>query len=204
MKRLILIFPFIILIYNLNAQDSIQNRFSYSLAWTPIYFGPNDGRFRIDAVIPFNFDAKVHYRLIKKISISSGIGFQGRFKTYSNWLYLSTFDPSKSEKWNNKTVRLPFQIDYLLKTESDKIKPYLKSEFVYESNYSSVNQYQSNELVNTYSYHFNSYTMDFGFGTLIKINNTFDILTEGSIGTHIINDPFDAYQIKIKLGIMIK
>lgn len=204
MKRLIVIIALSILIFNLNAQDSIQNRFSYSFAWTPVYFGPNDGGFRIDAVIPINFDAKVHYRLIKNVSISSGIGFQGRFKTYSNWLLLSTFDPSKSEKWNNKTFRFPFQIDYLLKPENDKIKPYLKSEFVYEYNFSTINQYQSNELINTYSYHFNSCTMDFGFGTLIKINNTFDIITEGSIGTHIINDPFDAYQIKIKLGIMIK
>jgi hypothetical protein len=204
MNRLILIISIIILTFNLNAQDSIQNRFSYSIAWTPIYYGPNDGRFRIDAVIPINFDVKVHYRLIKNISISSGIGFQGRSKTYSNWLYLSYFDPSLSEKWNNKTLKLPLQVNCFLKSENDKIKPFLKSEFVYESNYTSVSQYQGDELINSYSYHFNSSTMDFGFGTLIRINNSFKILTEGSIGTRIINDPFDGYQIRLKLGIMIK
>lgn len=202
MNRQILIISFIILSSNLIAQDSIQNRFSYSIAWTPVYYGPNDGRFRIDAVIPVNFDAKVHYRIIKNFSISSGLGFQWRSTTYSNWLYLSYHDPALSEKWNDKTVRIPLQIAYFLKSAKGKIKPYLKSEFDYELNYYLINQYRGDELVNSNSFHYNSSVMDLGFGTLIRINNSLKILTEGSIGTRIINDPFYGYQVKIKLGIM--
>jgi len=202
-KTAIFIFLFILTI-NLNAQDSKIDRFSYSLSWTPIYYGPNDGEFRLDAIIPITLEATIHYKIVNRFAIASGIGFQNWHNSYLSWGYLSVIDPSKSERWCTNVLRLPIQITYFLTKDDKYLIPYFKSELVNEFGHDWIKRYQDNNVVFSDSYKTYSNTLDFGFGTLMRITNSLRLITEGSIGTHLHNYPFDGYQIKLKVGIMIK
>jgi len=187
-----------------SSQDSKIDRFSYSISWIPIYYGPNDGEFRLDAIVPLTLEAIVHYKIVNRFRIASGIGFQNWHKSYSSWRYLSIYDPSKSERWSHNVLRLPIQINYFLTKDDKNLIPYIKSELVNEFGFEWLKSYQDDQLTFSESYKIYSTTLDFGFGTLIKISNSLRLITEGSIGTHLYNYPFDGYQIKLKVGIMIK
>ena len=199
---------FVLLLFGLGfmvySQDSKINRLSYSLSWTPIYYGPNDGEFRFDAIIPLTLEAKVHYILINRLSFSSGLGFQKWHESNLGWSYWSIYDPTKSEKWGYYGLRIPLQIDYYLSKENQIIRTYFKSEFVNEFGTNWTKRFQDDMM--TFSDSFKTYTnsLNIGFGALVKISSSINILTEGSIGTHLYKSYFDGYQIKLKLGILIK
>jgi hypothetical protein len=91
----------------------------------------------------------------------------------------------------------------LTKDDKDLI-PYLKTEFVNEFGSGWVKGFQGDQRTYTHSSKIYSNTLDFGFGTLFRISNSLKFITEGSVGTHLKNFPFDGYQIKLKVGIMIK
>jgi hypothetical protein len=186
------------------SHDSKIDRFSFSFSWTPIYYGPNDGEFRFDAIIPVTLEAKIHYMLINRFSFSSGFGFQEWQESNPGWSYWSIYDPTKSEKWGYYDLRIPLQIDYFLSEENQIIETYIKSEFVNEFGTNWTKRFQDDIM--SYSHSFKTYTnsLNIGFGALIKIGGPINILTEGSIGTHLSKSPFDGYQIKLKFGIMIK
>lgn len=204
MKKTIIFIFLVALTLNLNAQDSRIDRFSYSLSWTPIYYGPNDGEFRLDAILPVTLEATVHYKIVNRFAIASGIGFQNWNKSYLSWGYLSVYDPSKSERWCNNVLRLPVQINYFLTNDDKNLTPYIKSELVNEFGFDRIKRYQDDQLTYSDSYNIYSNTLDIGFGTLMRITNSLRLITEVSIGTHLHNYPFDGYQIKLKVGIMIK
>jgi hypothetical protein len=204
MKKLILIFVLIGLSFTIYSQDSKKDRLSYSVSWVPIYYGPNDGEFRLDAIIPVTFEAIIHYRIAPRFAISSGIGFQEWHKSHLSWGYLSVFDPVKSESWTGSVIRIPVQLSYFLTKEDKNIIPYIKTEFVNEFGKNWIKRYQDGQLANSDSYTTYYNTIDLGFGTLIKISNKFSLITEGAIGTYLNTDPFKGYQIKLKIGIMLK
>jgi hypothetical protein len=204
MKRLSFLLLLLGLSFLAYSQDSKIDRFSYSISWTPIYYGPNDGEFRFDAIIPLTFEARIHYSLVKRLSLSSGLGFQEWHESNLGWGYWSIYDPTKSEKWGYYDLRIPLQMDFFLSKENKIIKTYIKSEFVNEFGTNWTKRFQDDIM--TYSDSFKTYnnSLYFGLGAFIKISSSINILTEGSIGTHLYKYPFDGYQIKLKLGIMIK
>jgi hypothetical protein len=204
MKRITLIFLLLGFSVTIYSQDSKIDRLLYSFSWTPIYYGPNDGEFRFDAIIPVTFEAKIHYMLARRFSLSSGFGFQEYNKSNLGWSYWSIYDPTKSEKWGYYDLRIPLQIDYFWSKENQIIKTYIKSEFVNEFGTNWTKRFQDDIM--TFSDSFKAYanSLNIGFGALLKISSSINILTEGSIGTHLYKSPFDGYQIKLKLGIMIK
>lgn len=204
MKKAVIFIFLSILTICLAAQDPKIDRISYSLSWTPIYYGPNDGEFRLDAILPVNFEANVFYNPNNRISISSGIGFQEVHKSNLSWGYLSIYDPTKSEKWGSKVLRVPIQINYFVTKDNRNLSPYVKAEFVNEFITNWLKQYQDVLLTNSDSYNIYSNTIDIGIGAMIRISNSINLITEGSIGTHLSNSPFDGYQIRLKIGIMIK
>lgn len=131
------------------AQDKSPSKLSYSIAWTPIYYGPNDG-FKLDDIIPLTFESQIHYRIIRKVEISTGIGFQHWEQTYSGWMFLSVYDPTKSEKWITNTARIPIQVSYLLKSKNDIPRSYLKAEYVNEFYKTETRMYSDNILFDTF------------------------------------------------------
>jgi len=203
MKKIVCFVILIILTINLSAQDSKIDRFSYSLYWTPIYYGPNDGEFRLDAILPLAFETNINYMIIKRISVSSGIGYQNWNSSHvGGWE--SIFDPTKSINFQSNTLRIPFQISYQLTKNKLKINPYLKTEIVKEFGFHRTRYYQDDILYDSHSYKIYSTTLHFGIGNLSNISKSIMLLTECSIGTFVYRDPFDSYQIKFKLGILIK
>ena len=199
-----MIFILIGLSFTIYSQDSKNDRLSYSFSWAPIYYGPNDGGFRLVAIIPVTFEAIIHYRIASRFAISSGIGFQVWHKSYSSWGYLSVIDPTKSESWASSVIRIPIQVSYFISKENKNLNPYIITEFVNELGKTWIRRYQDVQLANsdTYTDYYN--TIDLGFGTLIKIRNKLNLITEGSVGTYLNTAPFEGYQIKLKVGIMLK
>jgi hypothetical protein len=204
MKKNALFFLLLGLSFLSYSQVSKIDRLAYSLSWTPIYYGPNDGEFRFDAIIPVTFETKIHYMLIRRLSLSSGVGFQEWHESNLGWSYWSIYDPTKSEKWGCHDFRIPFQLDYFLSLENKIIKPYLKSEFVNEFGTSWTKRFQDDIMTSSDSYRTYTNSINIGFGALFRLSNSINILTEGSIGTNLNKSPFDGYQIKLKLGILIK
>jgi hypothetical protein len=204
MKKAVIFIFLSILTICLAAQDPKIDRVYYSLSWTPIYYGPNDGEFRLDAILPVNFEANVFYNLNNSISISSGIGFQDTRISNLSWGTSSIYDPTKSEKWESTTLRVPIQLNYKLSKNDKLITPYLKAEFVNEFEFLKARQYQDDILVNSNSVQVYANGINFGIGTFLNISKSIILLTEGSLGTHLYNYSFDGYQIKLKIGLMIK
>lgn len=204
MKKTVILLFLSILTININAQDAKINRISYSLSWTPIYYGPNDGEFRLDAILPVNFEGNIYYNFLNRIYISSGIGLQDWRKSYISWGILSAYDPTKSEKWKNTNLRVPIQLSYALTKNENLIRPYLKAEFVNEFDFLKHSQFQDEILVGSNTTKFYANGINFGLGTFLKISNSILLLTEASLGTHLYNDSFDGYQFKLKIGVMIR
>lgn len=204
MKRISYIIILSFFTFNLFAQDSITDRFSYSIAWTPLYYGINDVEFSRDLIKPVNFEAKIHYRFVSKFEISTGIGFQNSHHTSLGWSFLPVYDPSQSIRACTNVVKLPIQINYFLTKNDKNLIPYIKSEFVNEFAKNWNKLYQDDQLSDSMSRNYYSITIDLGFGALIKINNTLNLFTEGSLGKFLTNNSNSDYQIKIKLGIMFK
>lgn len=190
--------------FNLFAQDSIKDRFSYSIAWTPLYYGINDVEFSSDLIKPVNFEAKIHYRFVSKFEISTGIGFQNSQHTSLGWPFLPVYDPSQSLEACTNVIKFPIQINYFLTKNDKNLIPYLKFEFVNEFAKNWNKLYQDDQLSDSMSHSYYSNTIDLGFGALIKINNTLNLFTEGSFGKYLINHSNNDYLIKLKIGIMFK
>jgi hypothetical protein len=186
------------------AQEAKSHKVSYSFSWTPVYYGPNDRKFRLDDVLSTNFEANVYYKLKNRISISSGIGLQNWQKTYLSWSYSSMYDPSKSERHRNTTVRIPLQLNYYLTDAGKGITPYLKTEFINEFQFIKARYYQDDILVDFNTMRVYSNSINFGIGALISTNKSIMLLTEGSLGTYLYHYPFDGYQIRLKIGIMFR
>jgi hypothetical protein len=205
MKRIVCFILLIILTLNISAQDSRIDRFSYSLSWAPIYYGPNDGAFRFKDVFPIVFEANINYQILKRVTISSGVGYFGYHKSIKGWGWASTsYDPTKSTDSHLNTIRIPFQINYHLLKDNLKTNPYLKIEIVNEFAFNKTSFSQNDIVVKSDSFRTYSTSSNVGFGSFFNISKSFAILTECSLGTYLYKDPFNSYQIKLKLGILIR
>lgn len=203
MKKIVCFAILIILTINLSAQDSKIDRFSYSLSWTPIYYGPNDGEFRLDAILPLAFETNINYKIVNRISVSSGIGYQSWNRSHVGW-WESIIDPTKSTNSQSNTLRIPFQISYQLTKDKLKINPYLKTEIINEFGFNRTRFYKDDILNDSDSFKTYSTTFHLGIGNLFNISKSIMLLSECSLGTYVYRDPFNSYQIKLKLGILIK
>jgi hypothetical protein len=187
------------------SQDNSPSRLSYSIAWTPIYYGPNDGEFRLDAIIPLSFESQIHYRILKQVEISTGIGFQHRQQSYTGWMFLSVYDPTKSEEWITNTTRIPIQVSYFLNTNKEKTRSYLKTEYVNEFYKRETRMYSDNILADTFGpYKDYNASLFVGYGIKSKLFNSIYLISELAVGTYIVEDPFNGYQIKLKVGLGLK
>jgi len=204
MKRLCYIMILSFLTFNLFAQNSIKDRLSYSISWTPMYYGIHDYGFSSDLIKPVSFEAKIHYRIAGRFSISTGIGYQTSHHTSLDWEFLPGYDPSQSIKACTNVIKLPIQINYFLTKEDKNFIPYIKSEFVNEFATNWNKFYQDDKLNDSMSTNYYSNTIDLGLGALIKINNTLNLFTEVSYGKYLVNHSNNDYLIKAKIGIMFK
>jgi hypothetical protein len=187
------------------SQDNSPSRLSYSIAWTPIYYGPNDGEFRLDAIIPLSFESQIHYRILKQVEISTGIGFQHRQQSYTGWMFLSVYDPTKSEEWITNTTRIPIQVSYFLKNKKEITRSYLKTEYVNEFYKRETRMYSDNILADTFGpYKDYNASLFVGYGIKSKLFNSIYLISELAVGTYIVEDPFNGYQIKLKVGLGLK
>jgi hypothetical protein len=204
MKIFIFLIIFVILTLNVTAQDSKIDRISYSLSWTPIYYGPNYRAFRLKDVSPAVFEVNINYQILKRVSISSGIGYFGWHKSSVGWGWWPTYDPTKSVNSQSNTIRIPIQINYQLTKGNLKINPYLKAEIVNEFGFHRSRFYQDDILIDSDSFKTYMTSINIGFGNLFNISKSIMFLTEASLGTYLYDDPFNSFQIKLKLGILIK
>ena len=202
MKKTAFFIILIILTPGINAQDSKTDRLSYSFSWTPIYYGPNSQGFNFNDILPLGFEANINYRILNRISVSSGIGYQGWHRSYIGWF--DPFDSTKSNKMQSNTIRIPVQINYYILRNNSKITPYLKAEIVNEFGFNKSSFFEDDILASSDSFRNYSVSANIGLGNYFNISKSIAILTECSFGTYLYADPFNSYQIKLKLGILIR
>lgn len=203
MKKLTLFCFLLILSAGVNAQDTITKRnFFYSFSWTPTYYGPNDGKYRLDVIIPLVFEANVYSNLKNRTIILSGLGIQQLRQMYVDGVYIENA-PIKSEKMQRIILRIPIQVNYKLTKDYKKIMPYVKTEFVNEFGFLKSRIYSDGIYINTNNSTFYSNSVNIGYGALSNISKPIRLLTEISMGTYILSGPFDAFHIKLKIGILI-
>ncbi|MFN8240417.1 MAG: hypothetical protein U0X39_06645 [Bacteroidales bacterium] len=203
MKKTLLFFSFFVLFAALNGQETGKSRFSCSLSWNPVYYGPNK-KFTFDDVIKTSFGVNIHFRVIDRLNAYTGFGFQEWHRTYQGWSILSTLDPTKSEKWGNSSIKVPLGLEYYLENDNNRFTPYLMSEFVNEFDYAYVKQYDLDELVYIDSSHSYTNSLFLGVGGLIKIDGSMAVITELSAGTNLYEDAFEGYQIRLRIGILLR
>ena len=201
-KEIIILLSFTISGYS---QDNSPSRLSYSIAWTPIYYGPNDGEFRLDAIIPLAFESQIHYRILSQVEVSTGLGFQHWQQTITGWGFLSLYDPTKSEEWITNIARIPIQVSYFLKDKNEITRSYLKAEYVNEFYRNVTRMYSENILFDTFGpYKSYNASLFVGYGIKRKLFNSIYLMTELAVGTYIVEDPFNGYQIKLNVGLGLK
>lgn len=199
-KRTLLALASIICLSDLFAQNPDAHRFSGSLLWTPVYYGPNDGKFRLDNVIPVAFEGGLEYRISNRFAVSAGAGYQESHLLYS---YSSILDNSTYAKLRTRTFGIPVNFFFYLNKGERSLEPYIRTGLIKEFEYSNTKEFANDQLVRTHRYHDNSTVIDLGLGTQIKLSEWFGIICEGSIGTYISNPP-ECYILKVKVGFVIK
>lgn len=184
------------------AQDNNPSKLSYSISWTPIYYGPNVGEFRLDAIVPLTFESQLHYRILKQVELSTGCGFQHWQKSSIGWSFLVQFDPTKSKVRTANTVRIPIQISYILKHKNQITNSYLKAEYINEFYKGVTRLYSDNILVETVGPYKNyNSSLLVGYGIKSNLSKSIYLITELAVGTYILEDPLNGYQIKLKIGL---
>ena len=190
---------------NTNAQEHERNKVSFSIAWAPEYSGPNDGKFRLDALFPITFESLVHYKPFKKLSFSSGIGYNRHVWEWQFWPELSIIDLNKSYRWIINEIRIPVQIYYHFSEGKGKTDTYIKTEFRNEFTFSEMIYYDYDEIVNSRSNTWYSSSICMGIGSILRVNKSIGLLIEGSLGTVLDRDfLFGMYIISMKLGIVLQ
>jgi len=188
-----------------NAQEHEQNKISLSISWAPEYLGPNDGEFRLDASYPATFESLVHYKPFKKLSFSSGIGYNRHVWEGQSWIELSVIDLDKSTRWVINEIRIPVQAHYHFSEGIGKTDTYIKAEFRNEITFSNLNYYDLGELVNSRSNSWYSSSIGVGIGSILRADKTIGVLVEGSLGTYLDkHDFFQMYILKMKLGLVFQ
>ena len=132
MKKQILFAILVTITFKISAQDKKEDRLSYSLAWSPTYYGPTNPGFQLDTYIPLTFEANIYYKLIKRLTISTGIGYQGWFKTYHYYFLSINYDPDELLKFQSNELRIPLQLNFDITKDSVKAKTYIKAEIINE------------------------------------------------------------------------
>lgn len=194
-----------LLSFNVLAQNCEINRLSFSISWTPEYWGPNDGKLRLDAINPITFESLVNYRPFSKVSFSSGVGYERHVSEMQSWIELSVIDLDKSYRWVINEIRIPVQAHYHFSEGVGKTDTYIKAEFRNKFSFSEMNYYDLGELVNSRSNSWYSSSIGLGVGSILRANKSIGILIEGSLGTILDKDIlFQMYIVKLKLGIVLK
>ena len=203
MKKQILFAIILIIALKISAQDKREDRFSYSFAWAPTYYGPINPGFQLDNYIPFTFEANIYFNIIKRLTISTGIGYQGWFKTYNYMFNPTKYDPNESDKFRSNELRIPLQLNFYITKDSVKFKTYIKAEIINEFDFNKYILSLNKSILE--SIHQNDYSrsINIGLGKLCNITRKIILLSEISLGTYADSDFFKSYLIKIKLGIMI-
>ena len=198
----------IIFFLDIKAQDTINKMLSFSFSWTPVYYAPNNGKFRLDAIIPLTFETNVSYNL-KNISIVSGLGFQEWHQIYLSLIspgiepVKAEFEPDKTERMQRLTLRVPIQINYIMTKSNSGVIPYLRMEFANEFAFYKSRYYSDDIYINSESFKDYSISANAGYGILIKLSESLKLVTELSMGTYLLKGLFNSPHIKFKIGVMI-
>ena len=204
-KQIGLIIFISVLTLNVFAQKEEVDRLSFSVSWTPEYWGPNDGELRLDAISPLNFESLVHYKPFRRLSFSTGLGFQRNVMSGLSWPTNSVIDVDKSYKWVIIEFRVPVQAYFHFSENITNIDTYLKAEFTNEFTFSKLTYYESDIISSKRSNSWYSSSIGLGVGSILRANKSIGILIEGSLGTVLDKDVlFQLYIFKLKLGIVFK
>jgi len=199
MKNLTLLLILLFLNLSIDGQDIKPSKIYMSFTWAPVYYGHDNLNSDYNANLPLAFETNIYYRFIKRLSVSSGIGFQGLFRLYDGWM-----GPAYSKKTRYNQFRIPLQISYYFTTKNEKVNPYIKSEITREFDLAKTSFYENEVFVYQDHYKYQYTLLNLGFGIYYPFSQSFMLINEYSAGTNLNNDPFDSFHIKIKLGILIK
>ena len=190
---------------NIFAQNNDVDKLSFSISWTPEYWGPNDGKFRLDAVLPLNFESLIHYKPFGRLSFSTGLGFQRFVMSGLSWPTNSVIDVNRSYKWVFNEFRVPVQANFHFSENITNVDSYLKAEYTNEFTFSKSTYYESDIISSQRSNSWYSSSIGLGFGSIFRANKSIGILIEGSLGTVLDRDVlFQMYIFKLKFGIVLK
>lgn len=191
--------------FYLSAQEKKDKSFSYSISWTPEHWGPNDGKFRLDAVSPINFESLIHFKPLRSLSFASGFGYKKDINKGVSWPELSIIDTDKSYTWIVDNLRVPVQVYYHFSKGMKRFDPYLKTEFINEFNFSNIKYYENDIVSSKHSYSYYDSYLGVGIGNIFGADKSIGIIVEGSLNTVLDKDViFEIYILKIKLGLLIK
>ena len=203
-KEIGLIIFLCMLSVNAFAQNGEIDKLSFSISWTPEYWGPNDGEFRLDAVLPLNFESLIHYKPFRRLSFSTGLGFQRFVMDGLSWPENSVIDVNRSYKWVVNEFRVPVQVNFHFSENITNVDSYLKAEYTNEFTFSKSTYYEYDIISKTRSSSWYSSSIGLGVGSIFRANKSIGILIEGSLGTILDKDIlFQMYIITLKLGIVL-
>jgi len=204
-KHIGLIILLILLSFNVLAQNKAADRLSFSISWAPEYWGPNDGEFRLDAVLPFSFESLIHYKTLKRLSFSTGLGYQRSGMSGFSWPANSVIDVNKSFKWVFNDFRIPVQAYFHFSENNSNVNTYLKTEFTNVFTFHKSIYYENEIISSTKSNTWYSSTNGLGIGSILRANKSIGVLIEGSLGTILDKDIlFQMYIVTLKLGIVLQ
>ena len=194
-----------VLSVNVFAQNNEADRLSFLISWTPEYWGPNDGKLRFDAILPVNFESLIRYKPFRRLSFSTGLGFQRFVMSGLSWPEYSVIDVNRSYKWIFKEFRIPVQANFHLSESKANVDTYLKAEYTNEFTFSKSTYYEYDIISSTRTNSWYSSSIGLGVGSIFRANKSIGILIEGSLGTVLDKDVlFQVYIITLKLGIVLK
>jgi hypothetical protein len=199
-----LLFILTLLTLNIDGQDIKTNKLYMSFTWAPVYYGHDNLNFSYNTNLPLAFETNIYYRFIKELSISTGIGFQGLFRSYDGWKD-ALYSPTYSQKTRFSQFRIPLQINYYFTTKNDKVNPYIKSEIAREFDFAKESFYKNEIFVYLDPYKYQYTLINLGFGIYYPFTQSIMLINEYSVGTNLNDDGiFNSFHIKIKLGILLK
>lgn len=177
---LLLIFYSATIIKGQVSENKMRFPWSVSLAYSP-KFEIKRPLNSFPRVFFKGFNITTDHKIYNHFSVSLGLNYTQKTENFTSRLLEGANPGPKDLYWYTSFLELPIQLNYHLKSSSNKLDPYIKTSFrnvFYHTRfYTESPQYPYTESYDVY-YIFS----DLGFGTYLKLKNSLSVMFQASLG----------------------